>query len=171
MPDQPTWLARVPDILEALRVESAPPYLDRAAIERLFGLRRRQAITLLHSLGGYQLGRTFLVDRQAAIAFLEQKLAGEEWKGVQEQRQRVAEFLGQARLASTLPSITIPLETKLSEITLFDLPSGIHLRPGSLSVTFQNATDLVEKLFTLSQAFANDFANLEGALEHAADAD
>jgi hypothetical protein len=37
--------------------------VDRAVIEQIFGLKRRQAIELLHQFGGYQAGRTFLLDR------------------------------------------------------------------------------------------------------------
>ena len=44
-----------------LQAPDVPPFLDRPAIERLFGLRRRQSITLMHRLGGYQVGKTFLV--------------------------------------------------------------------------------------------------------------
>ncbi len=36
--------------------------------------------------------------------------------------------------------------------------------PGQLSVRFDTAEDLVEKLFTLGQALANDYESLEAAL-------
>jgi hypothetical protein len=45
MPAKPEWLLRLPDIraeLEHLDV----PVVDRAGIERIFGLRRRRAIEL-----------------------------------------------------------------------------------------------------------------------------
>src|SRR5580704_15398308 len=70
MPDQPSWIQAVPAILEALERVGAPPFLDRAAVEALFGLRRRQAIHLLGRMGGYQVGKAFLVPREAVIGFL-----------------------------------------------------------------------------------------------------
>ena len=50
---QPHWLLHVPRIIEELR-RLPVPVLDRATIEKLFGLKRRQAILLLHRFGGYQ---------------------------------------------------------------------------------------------------------------------
>jgi len=70
VPDQPTWIERVPTILAFLESEDAPLFLDRPAVERLFGLRRRQAIELLRRCGGYQVGKTFLVLRETMVQFL-----------------------------------------------------------------------------------------------------
>jgi hypothetical protein len=62
MPAKAEWLLRLPEIRAALERFDAP-VVDRSVIEELFGLRRRRAIVLMHQLGGYQAGRTFLVDR------------------------------------------------------------------------------------------------------------
>jgi hypothetical protein len=80
------------------------------------------------------------------------------------QKQRVAEALGEARQALTLPRIALPPHTKFSEITFAGLPKGIHLTPGRLLIEFENATGLLEKLLALAQALANDFDSLEQAL-------
>jgi hypothetical protein len=146
-----------------LESETAPPILDRKAIETLFGVRRRQAIALLHRFDGYQLGRTFVAPRQAVIDFLAPLAASEPLARVRAQKRRVEEFLGEARQSLTLLRIPLPA-AKLSEITFAGLPSGIHLLPGQLSIHFAGATELLEKLFALSQALANDFEALESAL-------
>ena len=73
-------------------------------------------------------------------------------------------MLGQARQALTLPRIALPPASKLSKITWAGLPEGIHLTPGRLSIEFENATGLLEKLLALAQALANDFDSLEQAL-------
>ena len=70
MPTKSEWLLRLPEIraeLEDLEV----PVVDRAGIERIFGLKRRRAIGLMHQFGGYQTGRTFLVERQGLLRILE----------------------------------------------------------------------------------------------------
>jgi hypothetical protein len=164
VPDHPTWLERIPKILETLKSQTAPPFLDRSAIEGLFGVRRRRAITLLHHFDGYQVGRTFIVRREAVIAFLEKQEPGIPIAEKETQKQRVADFLGEARQALTIPRITLPPAVRLSEITFAGLPPGIQLAPGQLSVSFESATDLVEKLFSLSQALVNDFETLETLL-------
>jgi len=149
LPNHPTWLERVPDILEKVQSERTPPILDRQAIEGLFGIRRRQAIALLHRLAGYKVGRTFVVPREAAIEEAAAKKSG------------VMEFLGEARQGLQLPSIPLPVAAKLSDITFNGLPPGIRLQPDRLTIRFQSATDLLQKLFSLSQALANDFETLE----------
>ncbi len=64
---------------------------------------------------------------------------------------------------SQLPKI--PLPRQRTTLTLAGLPEGIHLTHGNLSVDFTGAQDLVEKLFTVAQAFADDYESLEAALE------
>ena len=62
MPAKAEWVLRLPEIRAELeRIEA--PVVDRSVIEGLFGLKRRRAIELMHQFGGYQAGRTFLVDR------------------------------------------------------------------------------------------------------------
>ena len=58
MPNKPSWLLRVNEILEDLggAEMAAHPFLTRGAVEKLFGLKRRQAIELMHSVGGYSFG-------------------------------------------------------------------------------------------------------------------
>lgn len=163
MPDHPRWLDRVPEILRQLQTDSTPPILDRTAIERLFGIRRRQAITLLHRFSGYKLGRTFVVHRDSVVQYLTEVAKTGEIAAMEEQQRTVAEFLGEARQGLLLPCIPIP-RTKLSEITFAGLPPGIHLIPGQLTIEFSGAQNLLEKLFVLSQALANDFPTLEAAL-------
>ncbi len=98
MPPQPQWLLRVPEILEDLKALEIP-VLDRASVERLFALKRWQAVQLLHHFGGYQVGRTFLVDRQKLIQQLAQIHAGEAFTYEQQRRERVILSDGAASLA------------------------------------------------------------------------
>ena len=166
MPHHPTWLPAVPAILRRLREPHTPPFLDRATLESLFQVRRRQAINLMRRFGGYQVGRTFLVSTEAVIRFLEDSKVDEQIQEVQAQKQRVADFLGEVRRGRSLPRIEFPQAPKLSEITFKGLPPGIHLTSSRLSIDFDSPTDLLQKLFSLSQALANDFETFERALEN-----
>jgi len=62
------------------------------------------------------------------------------------------------------PRIPLPPPAQLSAITFAGLPAGIHLTRAELSVSFSSAQDLIEKLFTVAQALANDYESLEEAL-------
>ncbi len=56
MPAQPSWLLRVPEILGLVR-GSKSAFFDRESIESMFKVRRRQAIDLMHRMGGLLPGR------------------------------------------------------------------------------------------------------------------
>ena len=161
MPDQPSWIERVPKILETLDSAGAPPFLDRPAVETLFGVRRRQAIQLLHRFGGYQVGKTFLVPRETVICFLRdphRRTAVELEKG---RFERVVDALRESREELYQRRIPIPVAEETLRIDIAGLPEGIRLVPGELSVRFEQPMELLQKLFALSQALANDFAAFE----------
>ena len=164
MPMRKTWLVRLPEILGDLAGMEVP-VIDRAVFERVFGVRRRRAIQLLHFFGGYQSRRTFLVDRLALIAQLEPIRAGAEFVMEERRRQRLSEALEKVRLHRAAARVRIPVEPGVLDRRLSDLPEGIHLQPGSLRVEFCKVEDLLAKLFELSKAAANDFEAFRGAAE------
>ncbi len=161
MPDQPSWIEHIPKILEVLESPQAPPFLDRPAVEMLFGVRRRQAIQLLRRFGGYQVGKTFLVPREAVVGFLRdpyRKTAANMEKG---RFERLSNTLGAARRELRRHRIAIPVAPEILRLDISGLPEGISLEAGRLTVRFEEPMELIQKLFTLSQALANDFETFE----------
>ena len=73
------------------------PFLTRAAVEKLFGLKRRQAIELMHSVEGYQIGKTLVVDRARLAAWLRRASLGEQVWWEQVRHTRVEEALEEVR--------------------------------------------------------------------------
>ena len=168
MPDQPSWIDRLPDIARSLEASDAPPFLDRPAIERLFGLlRRRQSIALMRRMGGYQVGKTFLVDRQALLAYLADPLR-RHVADVEARRFRsVGERLARGREERHFRRISIPATRPVYHINLDSLPAGIDIGHRELTVHFDHPRDLLEKLFALSQALAKEYESFEAAWESA----
>jgi hypothetical protein len=164
MPMRKTWLVRLPEILGDLAGMEVP-VIDRAVFEKVFGVRRRRAIQLLHFFGGYQAGRTFLVDRLALIGQLEPLQAGAEFVMEERRRQRLSEALEKVRRDRDAARVRFPVEPDVQDRRLSDLPKGIQLQPGSLRVDFCKAEDLLAKLFELSKAAANDFEAFRDAAE------
>ena len=164
VPDQPTWIERVPTILAFLESEDAPLFLDRPAVERLFGLRRRQAIELLRRCGGYQVGKTFLVLRETMVQFLNEPVTAAKVAVCFAQKRRVVDSLTEAWPQQSAPKITLPVSSKVLAQTFSDLPGGIELASGQLKITFTAPVELLEKLFTLSQALANDYESFEASV-------
>ena len=85
-----TWLLRVAEIREELAAVEAP-VLDRGMCERIFGVRRRRALQLMHYFGGWQSGQAYLVDRLALLSQLEPFEKGAELVMEQRRRQRLSD--------------------------------------------------------------------------------
>ena len=164
MPSQPTWFHRLPQILDELRAFEGA-YLDRLAVEKLFGVAERRARQLTAGLAGIQIGNAFAVERPALIARLEQIAAGDAWRHEVSRRTRLTERLGDIRQQAAARLVRIPAAVDVRDRRLGDLPADISLRPGQLRIEFSGAEDLAAKLFELSQAMANNWADFSRAVE------
>ena len=160
MPAKAQWLLRIPEILEELAALEVP-VVDRAVCERLFRLRRRRAIDLMRCFGGYQAGRTFLVERPKLAAQLEQIRDSDDFKMEWRRKERLAERLDSLRRLQAGARVAIPVEPEVLSQRLPDLPSGIGLSPGELHIQFRTSEELLSKLFALAQAIANDYEAFE----------
>ena len=167
MPDQPTWIPKIPAIVEILEKPGAPPFLDRTAVETLFGLRRRQAIALLHRLQAQRVGTGLVVERAILLRFLQNPLSRAAYQDEQHRSTRLAAGLGQARLDLERRRISIPTPYDPDGIDFAGLPPGIHLQRQQLIVAFDTPTELLEKLFALGKALMNDYESFEAALQQA----
>ena len=160
MPAQPQWLLRTPLILEEIAALDLS-VIDRAVIERTFGVRRRRAVQLLAAFGGYQAGNTILIERRRLLEQLERIVASGEFHFEQRRRERLTESLDRARQHRRAAAISIPIAQTVAMETLDRLPPGITLAPGLLQIEFEKSLELLEKLFRLSQAISNDFVQFE----------
>ena len=156
MPMKKTWLLRLAEIREELAAVEVP-VLDRAMVERIFRVRRRRALQLMQYFGGWQAGQVCLVDRLALLQQLEPLQDSMEFAMEQRRRQRLLETLEQIRRHRTASRVVLPVAADANLRTLLDLPPGVRLRPGSLTVEFGQAEDLLARLFELAQAAARDF--------------
>ncbi len=164
MPAKAAWLLMIPEIVRMLEAFDLP-VVDRAIIERLFGLRRRQAIELLHRFGGFESGKTFLVDRHVLIENLQRLAAGEEFQREIRRKERLDGAIDRLRRYQTATRIIIPVPPDVYDRKLADLSAGVALEPGHLHVVFSGAEDLLAKLFELAQAASNDYTRFCAAAE------
>jgi hypothetical protein len=166
MPAKALWLLHIPEITAMLETFDVP-VVDRAIIERLFGLRRRRAIELLHRFGGYQAGRTFLVDRRLLIDHLRRLSDGEEFHRESQRKERLDHIVDQLRRHQAAVRVKIPVQSDVFSRKLADLSPGVALEAGHLHIAFSGTEDLLGKLFELSQAASNDFDRFRAAAEPA----
>ena len=165
MPAKPIWFLRIPEIL--VELEALPvPFLDRPAVERLFGVRRRRANQLMAPFCGFQAGRTFLADRQQLLGWLRSLHSGQEFAMEERRRARVLASLEEARRIQSARRVRIAAaEETPPESTLGRLPPGIQLRPGELRIEFADGQELLRRLLELSQAIMHDYAQFEALVQ------
>lgn len=162
MPAKPSWLLEVPRMQEILKGLDTP-VVDRQCFEHLFKIRRRRAIQLMHQFGGYQAGRTFLIERSKLIRCLRQLTGDYEWE-LARRTKLVSEL---ERTKKLLPGrkVRLMVSPETSSYHMADLPAGVQLSAGELRVEFHGTEDLLRQLFELSQAIMNDYKKFEGICE------
>lgn len=157
MPAKPSWYPRLAEIIDQIRQLPAP-VVDRATVERLFGVRRRRANQIISRMGGYEIGRTALVEKGPLLARLEAIAGGEEFHYEERRRARVHEKLDEARRIVRAQRVKIqPAAPPPPAASSPKLPEGVSLHPGELRIAFDTPETLLTRLFALSQSMAHDF--------------
>lgn len=165
MPVKPTWYPRLPHILEALR-RHPRPYVDRATVEFLLGVSRRRAQQILAPCLVDRVGTSGLADRDALLHHLEQIAAGDEAAYEVQRRQKVARLLDELRRERLAqPQLLVEAPTEVVNQEFDDLPPGIHLAPGRLTVEFDEPQQALEQLLALAMAINNDFDRFERSVK------
>jgi hypothetical protein len=157
---KPRWWRHIPEIRSML-ADVRLPVLDRAAVEQLFGLRRRQAIELMNRFGGYQTGRTLLIGRDQLLAAIEGIAASGEYEQETTRRERLAAAVERIRRTRQSEAVRIPIAPEVFRFRMDTLGTGVALRPGRLEIEFSGPEELLTKLFGLAQAIANDYGGFE----------
>ena len=164
MPGKPLWHDRIDEIRAALE-RAETPLLDRAAIERLFGLKRRQAINLMARFNGFLSGRHWLVERASVLRELD-RLAREPGYG---QRLRAKRKLSahieevKARRIEFARPITVPSENLVQKGE--KLPAGVFCpRPGQMVLDYASVDALLAQINALAMAAVDDFAGFSEAV-------
>ena len=160
MPAKSSWLLNIPAIRSML-AEVTLPVIDRAVIQSVFGLGRRQAIELMHRFGGYQAGRTFLIERTRLIAELDKIAAGGEYQQEEARHEKLTAAVAKFQRTRRAQEVRIDVSPEVFDTRMSMLPNAVHLEPGKLEVEFSSCEDLLTKLFTLAQAAVNDFDGFE----------
>jgi hypothetical protein len=159
MPAKPQWILQIPGILEQLRALHVP-VVDRAVCERIFGVRRRQAVKLMHQFGGYRSGNAVLVDRADLVIQLEAIEAGSEVKHERRRKARLAEKIEDLHRYRAAAAVRIPV----LHVAAGDLPEGVTFTGGRMSVEFSGVEDLLSKLYALAQRAALEFESFKAVV-------
>jgi hypothetical protein len=161
MPAYATWASQLDQIVRAVRA-SQRPFVDRAAVEALLGVGRRRAQQILAPCVTERVGTNGLAEREAFLTRLQQMAAGDEaqWEG--QRRQRVARYLAQLRQERMAqPQLPVEAPVQVMNQDFENLPAGVRLEAGRITVEFEEPQEALEKLLALAMAISNDFEQFE----------
>jgi hypothetical protein len=159
MPTQPQWFQQVASALATL-CASSTLVVDRAGLEKLFGVSARTAVRLMGRFGGYQSGRNYLIGRGDLIRALEELQADDAFAYESRRRQRLVDDLETVRRELRAKAVKLPVTPEPAVES--SLPRGIRVaRPGVLEVEFTSAEDLLGRLYELVQLAARDLDSLD----------
>ena len=161
MPAKPSWYNKIDGVIRDL--EALPrPFVDRATVEFLLGVGRRRAQQIMASCVTDRLGSNGLADRDVFIAHLRRLAEGDDGHYEHQRRRRFAAALAQwhkERLERPQLLVEAPVQVLTQE--LGNLPEGVRLEPGCITVTFDHPQQALEKLLALAMAVSNDFEGFE----------
>jgi hypothetical protein len=141
VPAKPTWYSNIDSIIR--EIETNPrPFVDRATVEFLLNVGRRRAQQIMAPCIIERFGATGLADRQ--------------------RRRKVAEVLMQLQKERReRPQLLVEAPVNIVSQQFANLPSGVRLEPGRITLDFDHAQQALEKLLALAMAIGNDFERFE----------
>ena len=165
MPAKPRWHADLTNIRTSITAMPSP-FLDRPAIEKLFGVKRRQANNLMRGLGGYRIGHAAVVGREDLLLKLDQMAGPRGYLAQIERKSRVVETLDTLRSEARPRRVSPPPPRRTSSA----LPAGTRISaPGELTISFTSPEDLLGRVMGLAQSAAGDFAAFAAGLTQETD--
>ena len=111
-----------------------------------------------------RVGTSGLADRDVLIRHLQRLAQGEEVFYELQRRRRVArvvESMRRDRLER--PQLLVEAPVRVASSELHDLPAGVRLERGRITVEFDHPQQALEKLLALAMAIGNDFDRFDRA--------
>ena len=158
MPDKPSYIHRLTSILAEAKTPKPIPFFRRCDMEALFGLKRRQAINLMHEIGAVRVSSEIAVPQTDLVAWLERKAVDPAGAREIRRQERVIGRIVELKAETAARAVKIVLAAATPSL---DLPDGVYFAPGELRVRFTNGRELLERLFGLARALAADPSRLD----------
>jgi len=151
MPDNPSYIHKLEGILAEVRSPKPIPFFRRRDIEALFGLKKRQAVNLMHRIGAIRVSRELAVEQRDLIRWLERTLSDPSTVSEQHRHERVISRIVELKAETAARAVRIVLPDPASSV---DFPEGVSLQPGLLTIAFESEQQLLERLFLLARVLA-----------------
>jgi hypothetical protein len=151
MPDHPSYVQKLAGILAEARAPKPIPFFRRRDVEALFGLKKRQALHLMHRIGAVRVSRELAVEQRDLVRWLEGKIALPEVVAERQRHERVIDRIVELKAETAARAVKIVLPEQASGA---EWPTGVSLQPGVLTVSFESEQQLFERLFLLARVLA-----------------
>ena len=132
----------------------------RKDVERLFGIGRATAQSLMKAIGEVQpVAGAHFVDRSSILNFLTEMIAAPDLDRALRERMLIAPPPPRSK------SLRVTLPQDLRSATVKDLPDTIRLTFGRLEIVAATAEGVLESLVLLAQVMQNDLVGIQALLE------
>ena len=164
MPSKPSWYARLDQILGDLAALPSP-WVTRGTVEFRLRVGPRRAQQIIAPCAVEQVGTSLVADRRLLIEHLTSLARGEAVHYEVERQRKLAASLERLR-SEWLARPRVLVEAPVSAVNqrLGNLPDGIELGPGRITVTFAAPAEALERLLALAMAIGNDMERFEALI-------
>jgi hypothetical protein len=162
----PSWIQRIPQLLETLALVP-DERIDRRRAEELFDLRRSAAHELMRRFGAERCGNSLAISRGRLTARLREAQDHPDWRWERERRQQIRERVDQLRPApgkSQVP-LTQELREQIEKMPIAGLPETIRFEPGRLVIVCRDIEHLLEQLVLVARSLDSAFDLLKEQIE------
>jgi len=119
--------------------------------DTLFGLKKRQAIHLMHRIGAVRVSRELAVEQRDLVRWLERRISNPYVAVEQVRHEAVIGRIVELKAETAARAVKILLPDPQPSV---ELPEGVSFQPGLLIVSFDNEQQLLERLFLLARMLA-----------------
>ena len=156
MPPPVRWLLSLPDAVEQLeRLDR--DLITRRDLEELLGVSRSRAAALMRVFGAEMAGTILVLRRASLLRTFQQAIAGGSFSRELDRRDRLVQYLHQARTAA----VRVPVVPPEAPRRMDGLPPGVTVEPGRIEVRFEQPRDALSALYALAQALLADYDRFE----------
>jgi len=161
MPAKPKWYGRLAQIVTDL--EALPlPWVTRGTVEFMLGVGPRRAQQIIAPCAVEQIGSSLVADRRLLILHLRALAGGEDAHYESERQRKLARVLdGLRRDWVERPKLLVAAPLAIVNQRINDLPDGVVLAHGRITIEFTTPVEALEKLLALAMAVGQDMAGFE----------
>ena len=123
----PSWIQRIPEMIEALELHAADR-IDRQTVGELFDLRKTAAFHLLRRFGAERCGNSLAIGRARLMARLREMQEHPDWRWERERREQIRVRIDTLRpnQRRSLVPVGEALQQRIDLISIAGLPDTVR---------------------------------------------